>query len=401
MKYFNLSALLLSLICIGCNTKNDMKEVEKPEESHSKIVTLTKAQYESVGIQLGGIELKNLREVVKANGYLKVPPQNQASISPLKGGIVKAIYIKVGDFVSAGQTLATLEHPDFIKMQEEYLTVKSNFTFLEKEYLRQKELNQENAGTVKIYQQTEANYRSERAKLTSLEKQLNMLFVSMDEISKGNMIAAVPIKSPIEGYVGRINANIGTFAQPEKPLFEVIDNRKIHVDIFVYEKDLFKVKVAQTVEFILTNQNNKLIQGAIFSISRAFENETKSVAVHAEIKNNNNLNLIHGMYVSALINVGEGKVSAVPQEAIVRTDGRDFIFVQTATTKEVSKKEDSSKEDKDEFSFEMTEVKTGITDLGFVEVTLLDQLPKDAKIAVKSTFFLLSKMKEGEGGDEH
>ncbi|MBL7960677.1 efflux RND transporter periplasmic adaptor subunit [bacterium] len=401
MKYFNLSALLLGLICTGCNTKNDMKEVEKPEESHSKIVTLTKAQYESVGIQLGGIELKNLRDVVKANGYLKVPPQNQASISPLKGGIVKSIYIKVGDFVSAGQTVATLEHPDFIEMQEEYLTTKSNFTFLEKEYLRQKELNQENAGTVKIYQQTEANYLSEKAKLTSLEKQLKMLFISMDEISKGNMIASVPVKSPIDGYVGRINANIGTFAQPEKPLFEVIDNRKIHVDIFVYEKDLFKVKVAQTVEFILTNQNNKLIQGAIFSISRAFENETKSVAVHAEIKNNDNLNLIHGMYVSALINVGDGKVSAVPQEAIVRTDGRDFIFVQTATAKEVSKKEDSSEEDGDEFSFEMTEVKTGITDLGFVEVTPLDQLPKDAKIAVKNTFFLLSKMKEGEGGDEH
>ncbi|MBL7962015.1 efflux RND transporter periplasmic adaptor subunit, partial [bacterium] len=121
---------------------------------------------------------------------------------------------------------------------------------------------------------------------------------------------------------------------------------------------------------------------------------------HAEIKNNDNLNLIHGMYVSALINVGEGKVSAVPQDAIVRTDGREYIFVQTARVKEVSKKEDNPEEDEEEFSFEMIEVKTGIADLGFVEVTPLNQLPKDAKIAVKNTFFLLSKMKEGEGGEE-
>lgn len=400
MKYFNLSALLLGFICIGCNSKTDIKETEKPEESHSKIVTLTKEQYEFVGIQLGSLEMKNLREVVKANGYLKAPPQNQATISPFKGGVVKSIYVKVGDFVSAGQTLAMLEHPDFIKLQEEYLTAKSNFTFLEKEYLRQKELNQENAGTVKIYQQTEANYRSEIARLTSLEQQLNMLFVSVDELSKDNMTAVVPIKSPMDGYIGRINANIGTFAQPEKPLFEVIDNRKIHVDIFVYEKDLFKVKIGQTVEFVLTNQNNKLIQGTIFSISKAFEDETKSVAVHAEIKNNDNLNLIHGMYVSASINVGEENLNAVPQEAVVRADGRNYIFVQMTNSKKISRK-DSLAEDSEEFSFKMIEVKTGIADLGFVEVIPLDQLSKDAKIVVKNTFFLLSKMKEGEGGNEH
>lgn len=79
----------------------------------------------------------------------------------------------------------------------------------------------------------------------------------------------------------------------------------------------------------------------------------------------------------------------------------EIFFVKTNSLKDANKKEDRSEEDGDEFLFEMTEVKTGITDLGFVEVTPLDQLPKDAKIEVKSTFFLLSKMKEGEGGDEH
>jgi len=208
------------------------------------------------------------------------------------------------------------------------------------------------------------------------------------------------LRSPIDGYIAHIDASIGMTAEPSKSLFEIIDNSKIHVDLLVYEKDLFKVKIGQKVDFVLTNQDNRLITGVVFSMSKAFENETKSVAVHAEIKNDPTIDLIPGMFVTGFITVGDGGVEAVPEEAIVKSEGKEYIFVEKTESKGKSEKAEETKEE-GHYHFTLLPVKTGTADLGYVQITPLTEIAKDSKIVAKGAFFLLSKMKEGEGGDEH
>lgn len=403
----NLNKMILIAVIIlnGCGIKKENSHKESPDEKRSGFIDITKEQFELVGMKVGHIEQRNLKEVVRANGYLKVPPQNQASVSAVLCGIIRMIIVKDGDFVRQGQVLATLEHPDYIKLQEEFATTKSNFSFAEKEYARQKELQTDNAGTAKIFQQTEANYYAEKARMESLKKQAELLGISEDEIVSGRFIKSIGLRSPIDGYISRIDAKIGTMAEPGKPLFEIIDNSKVHVDLFVYEKDLFKVKIGQRVYLTLTNQNNREIEGTVFSVNKSFENENKSVIVHAEIKNSASMNLIQGMYVTALISVKENKVPSVPEEAVVHSDGRDFIFVTTEEKAEpnkgVNEREETREIHGEAMCFQMIEVKTGVSDLGFIEITALQPLPDSSNVVVKETFFLLSKTKEGEGNDEH
>lgn len=135
------------------------------------------------------------------------------------------------------------------------------------------------------------------------------------------------ITAPITGYISEVYIKIGSNAEVGKPLFSIVDNSQMHVDLLVYEKDLYKVKVGQNVRFMLTNQNNSEIKGRIFSIGKLLENDTKSVAVHADIVDIDKQNLISGMYVNALIDVGSKSVQALPLDAIVKADGREFIFV--------------------------------------------------------------------------
>ncbi len=116
----------------------------------------------------------------------------------------------------------------------------------------------------------------------------------------------------------------------------------MHVDLLVYEKDLQKVKPNQTVRFVLTNQDNAEIRGKIFSVGKAFENETKSVAVHADILNDKQI-LIPGMYVNALIDIGKNKVNALPVDAVIKADGREFIFVLEDEEAKTEKKEADEK----------------------------------------------------------
>ena len=145
---------LLLLVLISACGSSDPAEVEKEEHSDSKNkeVELNQAQYDASNIQLGDFELKNLSAVINANGYTKLPPQNQADVSVLVAGLIKKINIIEGQFVKQGQTLAVIESMEFTKIQEAYLTSKSNLELMQLEYERQKTLNEGNANSKKALQ---------------------------------------------------------------------------------------------------------------------------------------------------------------------------------------------------------------------------------------------------------
>ena len=406
---------MLFLVLISACGSSDPAEVEKEEHSDSKNkeVELNQAQYDASNIQLGDFELKNLSAVINANGYTKLPPQNQADVSVLVAGLIKKINIIEGQFVKQGQTLAVIESMEFTKIQEAYLTSKSNLELMQLEYERQKTLNEGNANSKKALQKAKSEYEIEKARYNSLKKQMNTLNLSSSEKATSTM----EIKAPISGYVTDINIKIGTNAEPGQTLFSIVDNSKMHVDLLVYEKDLQKVKVGQTIIFVLTNQDNTEIKGKVFSIGKAFENETKSVAVHADIINDKQT-LIPGMYVNALINVGSQQVKALPVDAVVKADGREFIFVleedhaeeegheEEAHDHEAGHSHDDGHAHEEEahektYHFKRIEVKTGTIQLGYVQVTVLQDLPENAKIVLKGAYYIQSHLLKSEGGGGH
>ncbi len=417
-----ISALIVVGLLLGIVSCSSSDNVEKPKEEHVesnvKEVELNEAQYKASGIELGDFEMKNLSAVINANGYTKLPPQNQADVSVLLGGIIKKIIIVEGQFVKEGQALAIIENLEFTKIQEAYLTSKSNLELLTLEYERQKTLNEGNANSKKVLQKAKSEYEVEKARFNSLKKQMNTMHLNNSE----NATSSVAITAPISGYITDINVKIGTNAEPGQVLFSIVDNSKMHVDLLVYEKDLQKVKVGQTINFILTNQTNTEIKGKVFSIGKAFENETKSVAVHADIINEQQT-LIPGMYVNALINIGTQAVKAVPVDAVVNADGREFIFILEESGDEHAQEEghdhekghahddghqhneeaghDVEKEHGKSYHFQRIEVKTGTAQLGFVQITVLQSIPAHAQIVLKGAYYIQSHLLKSEGGGGH
>ena len=376
-------------------TESEAEEpaTEKPHaEAPVKEVELNEAQYNAAGVVLGTFTMKNLSDVVNANGYTKLPPQNQADISVHLGGVVQTIKVIEGEFVKKGEVLATIESPEFAKLQEAYLTSKSNLEFLSLEYERQKKLSEEDVNSKKVFQRAKSDYDIEKARYSSLQKQLSILNLG----SGINASSTMPVVAPISGYVTEVNIKIGTNAEVGKPLFGIVDNSKLHVDLLVYEKDLHKVKAGQNIRFVLTNQDNIEITGKVFNVSKAFENETKSVAVHADISNSNQT-LIPGMYVNALIDVGTQNVASLPADAVVRADGREFIFV----LEEGHEEEAVHKEEGKAFHFQRIEVKTGTAQLGYVQVSVLQPIDKNAQIVLKGAYYIQSHLIKNEGGGGH
>ncbi|MES2278654.1 MAG: efflux RND transporter periplasmic adaptor subunit [Bacteroidota bacterium] len=387
MKLYITTLLLAATLLAACSgEKATDKEKDSSKTEHKEKengLELSPEQMKSVGIETGPIEQKNLDAVVKANGQLAVPPQNKADVSILSGGIIGNINVLEGQQVHKGQVLATIKNQDLLKLQQDYLAAKNNFTYVQAEYDRQTQLKAAGAGTGKSFQASEATYNAERSKLTAYESQLQQLGISPGRINNGHIVSQFPVLSPISGTVGTITANTGAFVQPGTSIMEVVDNSKIHCDLTVFEKDLMAVKVGQKVNFQLTNQDNQVITGVINGVNKSFENESKGVVVHAVINNKAHQNLIPGMYVTALISTGSKLMPAVPVDAVIRSEGKQYIFVTTT-------------HDKDgKTIFTKTEVTTGVTELGYIQITPLTALPRNVQIATKGAFYLQSKAAGG------
>jgi len=117
MKNIFLIIVVLLFAATSCKTKSaETKAATSVNDTAAKkeapIATeleLTDDQIKAIGLQTGSMEQRNLKSTLKVNGKLTLPPQNQAQVSILLGGIVKTIDVTEGTFVKQGQTLATIE----------------------------------------------------------------------------------------------------------------------------------------------------------------------------------------------------------------------------------------------------------------------------------------------------
>ena len=378
---------------LSCGEKKT-EEAHEEEKSETEIA-LTEAQFKTIGIETGSIEMKNLNTIIKANGYTAVPPQNRADVSTLIGGVVKDIFVLEGTFVTKGKTLATIQNLEISEMQEEYQSAIANIEYLQLEYNRQKILSDENVNPRKTFQEVKSKLAVEKARAQAAKNKLQAL-----NVNPNGSTSLIPIIAPISGYVGNINISKGAFAATETPLFEVVDNSQMHLDLNVFEKDLGKISIGQQVDFVLTNQSNKAIKGKIFGINKSFSNETKTVAVHAKINPADTKDLISGMYVAANISISNQTVQALPKDAIVKNGEKYFIYLLEEHHEETKKQAHpgEEKEEHNEIHFKAVEIVPGTTDLGYTEIKPIEEIPANAKIVTKGAFYLLSQSK---GGGEH
>lgn len=393
---------LLGIIQLSCGAKNDKDTnpvEEKKEEQHENgnTATLTNAQIQSIGIQTGVIEEKQLTASIRANGALRVPNQNKASVNSLYSGIVRSLLIQPGNTVKKGEVIATIANPEFIRSQEEYLSISPRIVLAEQEYNRQKELNAGNAGALKNLQAAESDLRTLKTRKAALEQQIELMGINAASLSNGKLISVLSLRTPIGGIVSNVSVKMGSYVDLNTPVAEVVDNSQLHLDLFVYEKDLPKLKNNQSIHFTLTNNPGKEYDAEIYSLGSTFEDESKAVSVHARV-NGDKTGLIDGMNITALISLDKITTPAVPDEAIVTYQGQDYIFIVKDTHTE---SEDHSNEKAgDGSTFEKVPIAKGTSEVGYTQITVLKPIPADVKIVTKGAFFVLAKM-TNSGDEEH
>jgi cobalt-zinc-cadmium efflux system membrane fusion protein len=382
---FKLYILLLLIALTGtvtsCKQQEKSKEVAKEEEATpetTNMVSLTAGQLKTAGIELGAIEMKNLATAIKANGLLSVPNQNKALVTSVTNGTIRTLTVQPGNYVRKGQVIATILNPDFARLQQQSQTTQAQLTLAEQEYQRQKELVAGNAAPLKNLQKAEAELATLRSAKKSQQMQLSALGISPSSANSGRIVTSIPVLAPISGTVSEVSAQIGSNVDASTPIAQIVNNSQLHLDLFVFEKDLPKVKAGQRIHFTLTNSAGKEYDAQIYSIGTAFASQSKTIPVHAVVMGDKT-GLIEGMNVTAIISIGNAVLPAVPTEAIVSNGGQDYIFMV-------------KKQNEKETEFERIPVAKGVADIGFTEITPVKNLKPGFRIVTKKTFFVLAKM---------
>ena len=354
-------------------------------------ITISKAQMQAAGIALGSFTRQNMASEVLANGAIEVPPQNMVTISAVLGGYVQAVQVLPGQFVKKGAIVAVLRHPDYLKLQQDYLQSRARSQFLAQDLKRQHVLDVEDVGAKRKLQQAQAEFQTEQAAQRSLAAQLAQLNISASRLAtNGQIQPTINLITPLSGYVKTVNINPGQYVSPQNVLVEIVDRSDLHLQLKVFERDIARVQIGQPILFSVPSRGTaagEVLRARVFLVGKAFDNDARTVAVHAHLEGNDGDNLLPGQYVAARIQTAGARVRTLPEEAIIQAGELSYAYVQTAAT-------DSNA------TFRRFKVRPGASAHHDVAVIPLEPIPDSTRLVRRGAYFLDAERGKGQGGGD-
>ncbi|HCX57588.1 MULTISPECIES: efflux RND transporter periplasmic adaptor subunit [Sphingobacterium] len=316
---------VLAVLCISCHRNTESAASTPPGPKDENLVSLTDAQLRNVHLEIVTLADEPITNILKVNGKIDVPPQNFVSVSIPLGGYLKSTKLLPGMKVSKGDVIAVVENPQFVQLQQDYLSAQSKLHFAQLDFRRQKELNQNQASSDKVMQQAQAEMNSQQIIMNAIAKQLELIHIQPSTVSAENIRKSAPVYSTIDGYVSKVNVNIGKYVNPSDILFELINPTDIHLNLKVYEKDLEQLRPGQLLLAYSNANPSKKYNGKIHLIGKDVD-PSGMTDVHCHLDKYDQ-NMIPGVYMNAEIQTTATLGHALPEESIVDFEGKNYVFI--------------------------------------------------------------------------
>lgn len=372
-KYNYIFSILVGFALISCTGDKKAGEETSMVEEDSSVVVVTQDQFKTMKMEISPLVEKDFDVVIKASGKIDVPPQNRAKVTSFVGGFVKSLSHMVGDKVSKGQPLLILESPEYLDIQQSYLEIFGQLSYLKSEYERQRTLFNEKIASQKKYMEAESDYKKAKATYESLRQKLRMLNISPEQVEQGKLSSSVTVYAPITGDITIINANMGMAVSPSDVIMEIVDTKFLHLELSVFEKNVFDLKNGQKVKFIIPQMSSDEFEATVSLIGKSVEGNDRIVTVYATLPESTKQKLLTGMFVEAQIVASSKKVLSVPVDALTSEESNQFLLV-------LESEKDGN------YTFRKTLIKTGDRNGEWIEVILDNNIKADAQILVKGVY---------------
>lgn len=367
MKTNLIIVFVLSLIIGSCNNKS-----EQNTGNDSGLIEITKAQFESEKMMMGEPLFSPFIDVVYFTGTIIPSVDGQAQISLPLPGIIDKIHCKPGQIMYRGSVMFEVSGNGFIDQQKDFAESSAIVSRLKSDYLRAKELYQENIATLKEFTYAESNYYAENAKHKALKIKLESMGLDVSKIEKGEFYSSYTIKSPLHGFVSGIHATIGQYVEPQQNIAEIIDDKSFQLRLSVFEKSINKIKTGQTVAFYLNGNKSVKYQATINVVGKTIMPDSKSIECFAVIDNPKSIHIVSNQFVEGEIHTAVDTVLSVPETAIIHSENDSYLLLY-------------EKEASSTYYFKKIKVNTGRKVNNYIELT--EQLPS-GKLLVNGVYNL-------------
>lgn len=371
----------------GHDEGEEKKEGHEGHDGHVEDgrVRMTAEVQKQSGVVVAMAKKERLAGFISATGKVEANSDRIAHVSPRISGKIVAVRASLGESVSAGQTLATLDSVELGEALGRYRQSKTRLALAQSNMDRIKTLVDKKIAARKEILQAETDFKMAQTELHTDEERLSLYGVPVAEM-KGDhhRKPLLPVRSPISGIITEKHAIVGELSDPSRSLYTVADLSSVWVLVDIHEKDLAKVHRGQPATVIVGAFPDQRFRGRITYLADLVDEATRTVKARVEVANPGR-RLKPEMFatVELALAADAPPVLAVPEEAVQELDGRKLIFVAEKETE-----------------FEQRPVELGRTSGGMVEV--VSGLREGERYAAKGAFILKSELKKGElEGHEH
>ncbi|RDI53492.1 efflux RND transporter periplasmic adaptor subunit [Flavobacterium glaciei] len=368
----SLYIIALSLALFSCKES----KTEEVEQKDNGLITVSATQFKSSGMEIASPTEQDFDVTVKASGKIDVPPQNRAKVNTFMGGYVKSTTLLVGNRVTKGQALLTLQNTEFLDIQKEYMEVAEQLNFLKSEYDRQKTLYDEKITSQKNYLKAESEYKRAKATHQSLRAKLLLLNINPRNVERGILTSTITIFSPITGDIVIMNANIGMYVAPSDVILEIVDTDHLHLELAVFEKDILNVKIGQKIHFKVPEASKEVFNADVHLVGKSIEGNDRTINIHGHLDDAIKQKLLTGMFVESEIIIDSKKGLAIPAEALVTENNKNFVLLV--------------KNEKNGYSFKKVSVTIGEKSENFVEILPNTAINASSRLLTKGVFDLVN-----------
>jgi membrane fusion protein (multidrug efflux system) len=259
-----------------------------------------------VPVEIGLVTIGDIGSYFTGTATLEA--EDETEVVAKVGGVVKALFIEEGDYVTAGQVLAKLDD-EKISVQMEQAT--ANLRKLENEFQRSQELYDENLISLQEFQRVKYEYEHQKA--TYDLARLDLEYTS--------------IRAPISGVVAERLIKVGNMVLPNQAVFQVTDLDPLLAVLHVPERQIGKLRVGHVAALKVDALDNAEFSGRVERISPVVDPGTGTVKVTIEARDEMR-RLKPGMFARVHIvhDVHENAV-LVPRDAVIEEDNESSVFV--------------------------------------------------------------------------
>ena len=272
-------------------------------------------------IKIDSVQKCQLINAITLTGQVDFNQDHVIKMFPQISGNVSDIKVVLGDYVTAGQTLAVIKSTEMAGYGNDYVNAESNVRIAEKNLDKTKDMYKSGLASMTDSLSAEVALQQAKSELNRINKVL--------KINGGSTQGDYTVKAPISGFVVEKNVNNNSVIRTDNnnSMFTISDLKNVWVWANVYESNINAINMGNDVDVTTLSYPGKVFKGKVDKIMNVLDPTNKVMKVRIALDNPGYL-LKPQMFASVMVTNPENKQSiCIPSHALIFDNSQYFVLV--------------------------------------------------------------------------